>query len=172
MSNRIRWAALSLVGISISAGLLWRTESRSPEPTVVAPRFTPAQLLDSNIAFYEGVAKRDTTGGMALGQLALFYMRRARATGDYRDVLRSESAARKSLANRGAHNSRARQALAASLLSEHRFGDALGIAKDLSDRDASSAAFRAYADARILNPHRYLILRWRIVEKLDLDRTL
>jgi tetratricopeptide (TPR) repeat protein len=143
MSNRIRLTALMLVGISVSAGLLWRTESRSPEPTDVAPRFTPAQLLDSNIAFYEGVARRDTTGGMALGQLALFYMRRARATGDYQDVLRSETAARKSLANRGAHNTRARQALAASLLSEHRFGDALGIAKDLSDRDASSAAFRA-----------------------------
>jgi tetratricopeptide (TPR) repeat protein len=89
------------------------------------------------------VAKRDPTGGMALGQLALFYMRRARATGDYQDVLRSETAARKSLENRGAHNTRARQALAASLLSEHRFGDALGIAQDLAARDASSAAFRA-----------------------------
>jgi len=107
------------------------------------PRYTPAQMLDSNIAFYEGVARRDPTGGMALGQLALFYMRRARATGDYQDVLRSESAARKSLGNRGAHNTRARQALAASLLSEHRFGDALGVAQDLAGRDASSAAFRA-----------------------------
>ena len=100
-------------------------------------------MLDSNIAFYEGVAKRDPTGGMALGQLALFYMRRARATGDYQDVLRSEGAARRSLENRGAHNTRARQALAASLLSEHRFGDALGIAQDLAERDASNAAFRA-----------------------------
>ncbi len=80
---------------------------------------------------------------MALGQLALFYMRRARATGDYQDVLRSESAARKSLENRGAHNTRAMQALAASLLSEHRFGDALGIAQLLAARDPSNAAFRA-----------------------------
>jgi tetratricopeptide (TPR) repeat protein len=104
---------------------------------------TTAQLLDSNIVFYEAVAKRDPTGGMALGQLALFYMRRARATGDYEDVLRSEAAARTSLGNRGAHNTRARQALASSLLSEHRFGDALGIAQELSDRDASNAAFRA-----------------------------
>ena len=31
-------------------------------------------------------------------------MRRARATGDYQDVLRAEAAARKSLDNRGAHN--------------------------------------------------------------------
>ena len=145
MSNRFRWLALSLLGIAASGALLWYAEGRTTAVAQVAsaPRFTPAQLLDSNIAFYEGVAKRDPSGGMALGQLALFYMRRARATGDYQDVLRSETAARTSLNNRGAHNTRARQALAASLLSEHRFGDALGIAQDLSERDVSNAAFRA-----------------------------
>ena len=161
MSNRLRWLSLSLLGIAACGALLWYTEGRTATVAKVAtaPRFSPAQLLDSNIAFYEGVARRDPTGGMALGQLALFYMRRSRATGDYQDVLRSETAARKSLGNRGAHNTRARQALAASLLSEHRFGDALGIAEELSARDASNAAFRAslgeiqmelghYADAR------------------------
>jgi tetratricopeptide (TPR) repeat protein len=159
MSNRYRWLAVAIVGVlAVSGSLLYR--SRGVPATAAAPRFTPAQLLDSNIVFYEDVARRDPTGGMALGQLALFYMRRARATGDYQDVLRSEDAARKSLQNRGAHNTRARQALAASLLSEHRFGDALGIAQDLSDRDASNAAFRAslgeiqmelghYDDARV-----------------------
>src|SRR5262252_8796083 len=90
-------------------------------PVAAAPRPTAGQLLDANIEFYEAVAARDRTGAMALGQLALLYMRRARATGDYQDVLRSEDAARRSLTNRAAHNTRARQALAASLLSEHRF---------------------------------------------------
>jgi tetratricopeptide (TPR) repeat protein len=141
MSNRYRWLALVIVGVAVTGtSLLYRSRS---VPVAATPRFTPAQLLDSNIVFYEGVARRDPTGGMALGQLALFYMRRARATGDYQDVLRSEAAARRSLDNRGTHNTRARQALAASLLSEHRFGDALGIAQDLSHRDASNAAFRA-----------------------------
>ena len=145
MAIRFRWLSLSLVGIAVCGALLWYTEGRATSAARVAtaPRFTPAKLLDSNIAFYEGVAKRDPSGGMALGQLALFYMRRARATGDYQDVLRSETAARTSLEHRGAHNTRARQALAASLLSEHRFGDALGIAQELSERDASNAAFRA-----------------------------
>jgi tetratricopeptide (TPR) repeat protein len=146
MSNRFRWLALSLLGIAVSGGLLWYTEGRAPKVVVVASsqaRLTPAQMLDSNIVFYEGVAHSDPTGGMALGTLALFYMRRARATGDYHDVLRSEAAARKSLNNRGTHNTKARQALAASLLSEHRFGDALGIAEDLRERDTSNAAFRA-----------------------------
>jgi tetratricopeptide (TPR) repeat protein len=142
MSNGYRWLAVVVVGIAATGGSLL-LRARSARPVSPMPRYTPAQMLDSNIAFYERVARRDPTGGMALGQLALFYMRRARATGDYQDVLRSEGAARKSLGNRGAHNTRARQALAASLLSEHRFGDALGVAQDLAGRDASSAAFRA-----------------------------
>lgn len=147
MSNRNRWvAALWIVVGAAAAGTMAVSTKGAHERRTVAsaePHLTPAQMLDSNIAFYEGVAQRDPTGGMALGTLALFYMRRARATGDYEDVLRSESAARRSLNNRGAHNTKARQALAASLLSEHRFGDALGIAQDLSERDASNAAFRA-----------------------------
>ncbi len=146
MSNRNRWLvalvtlAGALAGVRSVAG--WRAlTSRPANPA--APLLTAGQMLDSNIAFYEGVARRDPSGGMALGTLALFYMRRARATGDFQDVQRSERAARKSLVNRGAHNTKARQALTASLLSEHRFGDALGIAQDLSDRDGSNAAFRA-----------------------------
>ena len=147
MSKRNRWVGALFVAVGAAAGgTMVASTHRSHEQSRVAAaqsRLTPAQMLDSNIAFYEGVARRDPTGGMALGTLALFYMRRARATGDYQDVLRSESAARTSLNNRGAHNTKARQALAASLLSEHRFGDALGIAQDLSERDASNAAFRA-----------------------------
>ncbi len=149
MSNGTRWLRVgAAVVVGIVAGLLIRSvthreHARSRSVVAVAPRMTAAQMLDSNIVFYESVARRDPSGGMALGTLALFYMRRARATGDYQDILRSEGAARKSLANRGMHNTKARQALAASLLSEHRFGDALGIAKDLSDRDVSNAAFLA-----------------------------
>jgi tetratricopeptide (TPR) repeat protein len=142
MSNRFRWLAAVLASVAAAGGSSLLRARHAP-PVAAVPRFTPAQLLDSNIAFYEGVAKRDPAGGMALGQLALFYMRRARATGDYQDVLRSEVAARTSLEHRGTHNTRARQALAASLLSEHRFGDALGIAQDLVERDGSNAAFRA-----------------------------
>jgi tetratricopeptide (TPR) repeat protein len=134
-----RFALLTAAAVLTAAGLY----ETSRADATVPPPLTPAQLLDSNIAFYEAVARRDPTGGMAMGQLALFYMRRARATGSYEDVLRSESAARRSLTNRGMHNTRARQALAASLLSEHRFTDALAIAQELADRDPGNAAFRA-----------------------------
>lgn len=135
-----RRGVVFLVAALIGGGLVAVYRGR---PVAAAPRPTAAQLLDANISFYEAVAARDRTGAMALGQLALLYMRRARATGDYQDVLRSESAARRSLANRGTHNTRARQALAASLLSEHRFTDAIGEAEELAARDPSNAAFRA-----------------------------
>ena len=135
-----RTVAFIVVAALVGGGLVAVHRGR---PAAAAPRPTAAQLLDANIEFYEAVAARDRTGAMALGQLALLYMRRARATGDYQDVLRSESAARRSLKNRAAHNTRARQALAASLLSEHRFTDAIGEAEALVQRDPSNAALRA-----------------------------
>jgi tetratricopeptide (TPR) repeat protein len=138
----MRRAAIVLFMVAVLAGGGWLAVYRE-RPAAAPPRISAAELLDKKISFYEGVVRRDPTGGMALGQLASFYMRRARATGDYQDVLRSEDAARRSLSNRGAHNTRARQALAASLLSEHRFTDALGLAQDLAERDPSNAAFRA-----------------------------
>ena len=127
-------AVLAVIGL--------RAASRS-RAVADAPRPTQAQLLDANIDFYEGVARRDTTGALAPAHLASLYMRRARATGNYEDVLRSESAARVSLRNRGRSNAGARQALAASLLSEHRFADALGVAQDLEASDPTNAAYRA-----------------------------
>ncbi|HEY8311911.1 MAG TPA: hypothetical protein VIG47_15210, partial [Gemmatimonadaceae bacterium] len=80
MSNKKRWYAVAFASVAAAAGF-FLIPARHASPVAAAPRFTPAQMLDSNIAFYEGVAKRDPTGGMALGQLAIFYMRRARATG-------------------------------------------------------------------------------------------
>jgi tetratricopeptide (TPR) repeat protein len=115
----------------------------STKPSVASPRPSASELLDSNIVFYEAVARRDPSGGMAPGTLALLYMRRARATGNYEDVLRAEDAARRSLANRGVHNTKAHQALVSSLLSEHRFTEALPVARELAERDPSNAAFRA-----------------------------
>ena len=128
-----------VLAVAGGGAIVWR----GGRPAAATPRYTPAQLLDSNIVFYEAVARHDPTGALGLAQLSLLYMRRARASGSYEDVLRAENAARRSLHNRGAHNTRARQALAASLLSEHRFTDAAAVARDLTNRDASSAAFRA-----------------------------
>ena len=144
MTNFRRWSVAAVVVVAIGGGV-WATRAHTPRhtPPAAAPRSTPAQLLDANITFYEAVARRDSTGALALGRLSQLYLRRARASGDFEDVLRAERAARRSLRNRGSHNLGARQTLAASLLSEHRFTDAAAVARDLTDLDRTSVAYRA-----------------------------
>jgi tetratricopeptide (TPR) repeat protein len=76
---------------------------------------------------------------MDLARLGALYLERSRETGDWRDATRAEDAARRSLRNRVAHNDVAAQVLASALLSQHKFDDALDVARTLRDRNPSSA---------------------------------
>jgi tetratricopeptide (TPR) repeat protein len=102
-----------------------------------------SRVRDADIEFYSSRAMRDPTGGADLAMLASLYLERARATGDPSDAIRAERAARKSLANRAAHNDRALSVLSSSLLAQHRFADALRYSKQLAAEDTSNAAARA-----------------------------
>src|SRR6185503_19663234 len=62
---------------------------------------------------------------------------------DPRDAVKAEEAARHSLKNRRGHNDEAAQVLASSLLSQHRFTEALEISKQLRDRNPQAAPLRA-----------------------------
>lgn len=138
--RRAGWALLFIVGAALSAVLIWH---RGAGAAGEVPRYSAAQLLDANIVFYEAVSRRDSSGALALAKLSQLYMRRARQRGDFEDVTRAERAARRSLENRSAYNGGARQALVASLLSEHRFTDALATAQDLVKREPASTAYRS-----------------------------
>jgi len=140
MARATTW--LLAAGI-LAAGVAASGVVVAPAAPPVRPLPTRAELLDADIHFYESAARADTTGAMALGQLALLYMRRGRETGSFDDVLRAEEAARHSLRNRGSHNTRARQMLTASLLSERRFADALEVARTLAATDSGQASYRA-----------------------------
>jgi tetratricopeptide (TPR) repeat protein len=106
------------------------------------PLSEPA-IRDSDIVFYRLRAQHDPTGALDLARLARLYMQRARETGNYADVERAESTARASLHNRTAHNATAAQILAASLLSEHRFADALEVERALVTSDPTRVSYRA-----------------------------
>jgi tetratricopeptide (TPR) repeat protein len=80
---------------------------------------------------------------MDLAKLARLYLQRARETGNYGDVLRADSAARASMQNRAAHNAVAPQILAASLLSEHRFSEALAVERALVESDPGRISYHA-----------------------------
>ena len=114
-----------------------------------APTRTPPpvarerDIREQDIRFYQARAERDPTGAFDLARLGALYLERGRETGDPRDAERAEAAARRSLRNRVAHNDAAQQVLASSLLAQHRFDEALAVAKHLRDGDPSSAARRA-----------------------------
>jgi tetratricopeptide (TPR) repeat protein len=107
------------------------------------PALSEPAVRDSDIAFYERRVERDPSGAMDLARLARLYLQRSRETGDYSDVLRADSAARASMHNRAAHNAAAPQILAASLLSQHRFAEALEVQKDLVASDPTRISYRA-----------------------------
>jgi tetratricopeptide (TPR) repeat protein len=118
----------------------WALEARRVVPTVpLAPTvsrlpYDPTQL-DKTIRFYVMRAQDDPKGAIDWAMLAGAYLQRCRETGDIADALRGEQAARRSLAIRAAYNYTAYDALALSLLTQHRF------------REAGKAAQQALAQA-------------------------
>jgi tetratricopeptide (TPR) repeat protein len=100
-------------------------------------------ILDLDIDFYKSRADRDPTGAMDLARLSGLYLQRSRETGDPSDAIRAEAAARRSLGNRAPRNDAAAQVLSASLLSQHRFDEALTVARALRDRNPDVPSLRA-----------------------------
>jgi tetratricopeptide (TPR) repeat protein len=109
----------------------------------VAPLRNEPAIREADIAFYTTRAERDPTGAADLARLASLYLQRSRETGDPRDAERAELAARRSLHNRRPRNDQAAQVLASSLLAQHRFDEALVVAKQVRDRNPDAAPLRA-----------------------------
>jgi tetratricopeptide (TPR) repeat protein len=92
-----------------------------------------AQTAETNksIALYNLRLQADPRGAGDRANLAALYLQRSRETGDYGDVLKAEELARASLAARTRGNAKGFRQLAASLLAQHRFTEALKIAREL-----------------------------------------
>ena len=129
---------------------------RTPAPAVVAAGSdsTPVQRaeardaaerrqIEADIDFFSRRASEDPSGGADLANLAALFLQRGRESGDPEDALRAEQAARRSLRNREQRNGRASVVLASSLLSQHRFRDALTIADTLVASSPETGAYRA-----------------------------
>src|SRR4029078_10015062 len=113
--------------------------SRAPAATLP----TEAEIRDLDIQFYAERVKGDPNGAANLARLASLYLQRSRETGDPRDAIRAEQAARRSMRNRDAHNTQAMQVLSSSLLAQRRFVEALRVARDVRDRTPDVPALRA-----------------------------
>lgn len=99
--------------------------------------------LDEVIARYSARAEEDPFSAGDRATLAGLYLRRARETGSYQDVLRAEEAARRSLELRSQWNAPTYGVLALSLLEQHRFTAALAAAQQLVADDPTQVGARA-----------------------------
>ena len=101
-----------------------------------------AARRDADIAFYAKRSQEDPAGAFDKSQLAMLYLGRSRATGDFNDVLKAEQLARNSLGLRRSHNIESFAPLISSLLSEHRFTEARDVAKQLVAEDSLEDSYR------------------------------
>ena len=138
------FAALAMAGAAggLACSRGQPTSSQVATIATAAP-LSESEILDRDIEFYKLRADRDPTGATDMARLSALFLQRSRETGDPSDALRAESAARRSLRNRGSRNDAAAQILSASLLSQHRFDEALLVAKQLRDRNPGVASLRA-----------------------------
>ncbi len=120
----------------------------SPSPPVLSNasvlRRAPYDPLaiQKQVEFHAGKTRENPRSAMEFAFLAGTYLQRCRETGDIDDALRAEQTARRSLAIRTRHNAGASNLLALSLLTQHRFSEARGLAEkalalDPGDRQAA-----------------------------------
>lgn len=140
---RAAFGALAVAGAAVVGCSRSGHAPRAVTAAPAAPPLSESEVLDLDIEFYKQRADRDPTGATDLARLGGLYLQRSRETGDPSDALRAEAAARRSLRNRESRNDAAAQVLSASLLAQHRFDEALSIARTLRDRNPDVPTLRA-----------------------------
>ncbi|MEO7986631.1 MAG: tetratricopeptide repeat protein [Gemmatimonadales bacterium] len=140
--------AVTLVGVSIA-----RSTERRPAPVPSYP--TESAIRNRDIDFYRSRVARDPRSARDFTQLAALYLQRARETADNGDIVEAETNARHSLALRTARNSGAFGVLASSLLSQHRFAEALDVTRRLLAEDTTSVAARGMLGENLFELGRY-----------------
>ena len=108
-----------------------------------APLKSDAEIRDLDIEYYLARANRDPTGAMDLAHVGALHLARGRETGDPREAILAEEAARRSLHNRSVANIGAAQVLESALLAQHHFDEALTLAVAARDQDPDNANLRA-----------------------------
>ena len=139
LTATVLFAATTTLALRAGAPLMLadgRAEGATAAAAVLA-------LRDANIAFYAKRADEDPWSAADRAQLAGLWLQRGRESGDARDYVRAESAARASVMLRVAHNGRARLAHASSLLALHRFSEALEVAQTLVRDEPHVVGYRA-----------------------------
>jgi tetratricopeptide (TPR) repeat protein len=153
--TRMAWyAAAAVVAWSTAAGIATAAGRRDASRAAAAAP-SQARIRDLDIEFYRARVTRDPLSARDFTQLAGLYLQRARETADNGDLVRAEETARHSLALRRGRNEAAFGVLAASLLAQHRFTEAHGVAARLLAADSTSVAARGLLAETALELGRY-----------------
>jgi tetratricopeptide (TPR) repeat protein len=139
MLRRIRSLALALLGAATCVfGLPARADDPRPDESPQGPfrraPFTPGAARNA-VEFWEKRVKDTPDRFLEQRELAAAYLTLQRETGDIQDAVRAEAAARRSLELLGRGNVPARTRLCRSLLAQHRFPEALTIAREAASID-------------------------------------
>ena len=137
------FVAMMAAAFAVAASACRSGSPPNPRMAANVPSLSEQEIRERDIDFYKARADRDPTGAADLAHLGALYLERSRDTGEPRDAILAEQVARRSIRNREAHNIAAHQILASSLLSQHRFDEALIESKHVRDHDPSSAPARA-----------------------------
>ena len=144
MSTRSRTVAVAgAVVLALGCGGRSTPVPATATQHAAAPLKTESEIRELDIQYFTDRAKRDPTGALDLAHLSALYLARGRETGDPRDAILAEQAARKSMANRKERNGAAAQVLETSLLAQHRFDEALPLAIAARDAEPENPALRA-----------------------------
>ncbi|MEO8620586.1 MAG: tetratricopeptide repeat protein [bacterium] len=142
---RLLWTYLIIAGAAAVAACGRQTSpvSTTSGQPLAAPLKSETEIRDLDIQYFSERAKRDPTGALDLARLSALYLARGRETGDPRDAILAEESARRSLKNRKERNGAASQVLITALLAQHRFDEALPLARRSRDLDPDNPSLRA-----------------------------
>ena len=145
-----RTLAITLGTLAVLVGLGWSTArhlgvaaSSAAEAGPVAFTGPDREQQNQEIAFFQARVHRDPYSNLDLASLAGLLLQRGRETGNPKDFRRAEEAARRSLALGTGHNVGTYRILAASLLDQHRFVEALEAARALVEAEPEDPVYRA-----------------------------
>lgn len=145
-----RTPAITFGTFAILAGLGWGAARHlgvvaAPAAEAGPVAFTGPDREQQNqeIASFQARVHRDPYSNLDLASLAGLLLQRGRETGNPEDFRRAEEAARRSLALGTGHNAGTYRILAASLLDQHRFVEALEAARALVEAEPEDPVYRA-----------------------------
>jgi tetratricopeptide (TPR) repeat protein len=149
----MRWLAAAAVGVSSAAIMVVqhrRVNLAIPQDLVIAatsstrtPGFSERDERDTQIAVWNQALAADAKSALAMGHLAALHLQRAREGGTWDDYVQAESLARRSLQTRVKRNARTAVTLTQALLAQHRFTEALVVARELVSWEPDPVEYRA-----------------------------